>query len=174
MDIKVQVLKAHSKENAKLIAEYVLQRNEGFKVLINLLQDEDPEVTRRAAWPFGIAGHEKPEMLLPYLPETIFILESRPHPALSRNLYRILQELNIPADYQGLIFDLAVAEIANPKTPSAIRAFAMSTACNIACSEKALIPELQLTIEGHWENAPKAYLSRGRKILKKLEKAYSE
>ena len=169
MDIRFQLLKAHSKENANLIAEQVLQRPEDFKVLMDLFLGDDELLAQRAAWSIGMVGEYKPELILPHLPNLLPVLQNARHPALTRNIYRVLQKTDVPTEYQGLLFDLAIQEVTNPGRPPAIRVFAMTTALRIVTKVQELAPELQMVIEENMEHAPKAFLSRGRKTLKALE-----
>ncbi len=173
MDISVQLKRSHSSNNAKVVAEYVLQHSRQFKVLVGLCLVNDEDLAKRAAWALGMAGQQKPELLEDCLADIIPALQQQSHPAIKRNFYRVLQEMDIPEDFQGIIFGLALQEVANPAAPAAIRAFAMSTAFRIVQKQPVLARELELTISDSWEGAPKAFHSRGRKILKYLDKVSS-
>ncbi len=168
MNIKVELLREHSKNNAERIAALVCRQPQYFTELFLCLQSDNYRLSQRAAWPLGKIGEQRPELFLPYSEAILQLLEKPPHPAVARNLYRILQDLSLPEASQSTLFDLAIRDLQDPSSPIAIKVFAMSVASKIAMPYSELRTELILIIEGQLPQASKAYLSRSRRLLPKL------
>ncbi len=168
MDFETEIARIHSKENAQKIASYTLAHPDSFEELFSLLFHKDNRIVQRASWPLGMLGKKKPEWFLPHFDQIMLFLKKPPHDAVSRNLYRILQDITTPQSYCGTLFSLCIRDLNNTKTPVAIKAFAMTVAFNISKTYPELQPELKLTIEENRENQSAGYHSRARTILAKL------
>ena len=72
-------------------------------------------ITQRAAWPMSYCVREHPGLINPYYKKIVQLLKRQDvHPAVTRNIVRLLQDVKIPAKWQGDIMDLCFGFIANP------------------------------------------------------------
>lgn len=102
MDIKAELLKEHSRQNAMRIAEYVSQDPAGFKLLMDLFFANEYRVTQRASQVVSICSDFHPEFIRPYLKRLILNLRKNVHVAVKRNTVRILQDVDLPDSLLGL------------------------------------------------------------------------
>lgn len=129
---------------------------------------DDEEMARRAAWAFGKAGEKRPEWLYRHLDALVNLLKVQNHPAIPRNIYRVLQYAEIPADYHAQLFDLCLSELNDPRTPAAIKVFAMTVAANICSDQAELSTELKLSIGQNLRYGSAGFRNRAGKILRRL------
>lgn len=158
----------HSSSLSQEIAEQALENRSLVPQLLKLMLGDDVSMAQRAAWPLGMLGTKKPELLLPYFPEMLKALDHPQHPAIKRNVYRTLQFMEIPEQYRGKLFEMCTEDLSHPKMPAAIRVFAMTVAFNISQAHPELKPELKILIEEGMSSGTAGYRIRGEKILRKL------
>lgn len=168
MDIRKQLLKEHSRKNAEVIAELVLQDKERLKTLFDILKEGEYRPVQRVAWVLGIVCEKRPEWIAPFLPLVISHIEYPLHPAVSRNLYRILQDQDIPEEYMGDLYSLSIRDLSDPKTPIAVKAFCMTVAWRITMKYPELKSELKLILEEQLPYSSAGFQSRARKIIPRL------
>jgi len=168
MNIAEQLYRKYSKENIQLIANYVLERRGNFDELMKALSSGETIRAQRAAWVVGIVGKERPDWLTPYFDTLIELLNNPLHPAVSRNVFRALEDADIPEEYEGEILELAIEELQKANTPVAVKVFAMTVATHIALKYPDLCDELALVIENQLPYGSAGYKSRANKMLKKL------
>ncbi len=161
----------YSKETIHSIASFLVEHPENLNSYLQLIETGEPGISQRAAWALGHAGEMDKALLIPYLPTLIRLLEKPRHDSVARNIYRVMQYVNIPEDFEGIIYDLCIRDLLDPKQPIAVKCFGMTTAFNICKKHEELQPELKLVIEENLENASAGYKSRARKILPKLKSA---
>lgn len=159
-----------SKDNAKLIVEAIKQKPSKLKELMELFFDKEMRVCQRAAWPLGMIGSKNPELLIPYLPQLIENLKKPHHDAVIRNTFRIWEEMDIPEDYEGQVYDICFEKFTDVKQAIAIRVFAMTVCANIALKYPELIDEIKPVIEEYYPHGSAGFQSRSKKILKKFQK----
>lgn len=171
MDIKVALLKEHSKTQAQKIAVWAGQSDDNFKELFDVFINGDYRLNQRAAWPLGMMGKKYPERITPYLGKLINNL-TKPnlHDAVKRNTIRLLQDIEAPEEYMGTLADVCFDYLANPKEAVAIKVFSMSVLHNITKHYPDMKNELKMLIEGQLDTESAAFRSRGSKILKALDK----
>lgn len=170
MDLRRQLLKEHSKENSVLITEYISNSHEAFEELMSIFINEEYRLVQRAAWPIGMLGNTKSDWFTPYYPALLECLKNPKHNAVSRNIYRTLQDITIPEEFEGSFYDQCLTDLSNPKSATAIKVFGMTVAFNIAQSYPEMHEELALTIEEQIPYTTIGYSSRARKLLKILRK----
>lgn len=168
MDVKNLLLSEHSRVQSGRIMELVIDNPKLIGDLIRYANSEDVVLAQRASWPLGLLGTSHFKLFTPYIRELIQCLEDQTHPAVSRNAYRVLQFVNIPEEYEGILFELCARDLSNPKSPVAIKVFCMTVAYNICLRHPDLKPELKLLIESGLEHSTAGYRSRSRKLLKLL------
>ncbi|MBW0178308.1 hypothetical protein [Sediminibacterium sp.] len=169
MNIRLELEKEHSKEQASRIANYAVQHKKQFKELMDCYTDENYRLSQRAAWSVSWAAKNKPAMIEPYIGVLVKRLqEPGVHPAVIRNAVRILEDIAIPEQFHGEVMNACFGFIETPSTPAAIKAFSLTVLFNLTKQYPEIKPELKLIIEERWDTETAAFRSRGRKILKEM------
>lgn len=169
MNIRLELEKEHSKEQALRIASYAVQHKKQFKELMNCYMDNDNRLAQRAAWSVSWAVKQQPALIEPYIGLLVKRLqETVVHPAVIRNTVKILEDIQLPEQYHGDVMNSCFGFIENPATPAAIKAFSLTVLLNLSQQYPEIKPELKLIIEERWNTETAAFRSRGRKILKAI------
>lgn len=167
MDLRTQLLKEHGRANADLIAEHVGDDPERFAELMQCMLSTEVRIAQRAAFSVGIVGERHPQLTTPYLARMLKALERPVHPAIPRNVIRILQHCDLPKALHGRIIEAMFQRIAEPRHPIAERAFAISVAARLVQRHAGLAAEFRLLLERTLQACPSAAVrSRVNKALK--------
>ena len=170
MDIRQALLKEHSKKQAHKIAAYVGSDKKRFDDLMKLFLGNEYRVTQRAAWIVGISVQKNPSLAKNYFKTLIALLDAPgAHPAVTRNIVRILQFIEIPKKFHGRLMDICFRFVSTPETAVAVKVFSLSILENLSTKYPEIKQELKLLIEETWPNSTAAFKSRARKILKSLQ-----
>ena len=169
MDIREQLLKEHSKSNANKIAHYVSDNTSRFALLMKLFFSDEYRVTQRAAQVVSICSDSHPQLIRPYLKELILNLRNDVHDAVKRNSLRILQDIELPESLHGDMADIGFRLLTSREEPVAVKVFAMTVLANICKKEPDLKNELEIIIEDQMPYGSAGFISRGNKILKRLQ-----
>jgi hypothetical protein len=169
MNIKNELLKEHSKAQALKIQQYIGNDTLRFALLMDFFLGNTYRVTQRAAWVVSSCVEAHPELITPYLKAVIEQLKDSTHDAVKRNTLRLLQHIPIPIQLQGLATDRCFALIQG-KEAIAIKVFAMTVLYNIVEVHPEMAGELKLIIEEQLPHSSAGFQSRGKKILRKLDK----
>jgi len=169
MQIRLELEKEHSRQQALKIANYACASKKNFKELMHCYISDEYQLSQRAAWSVSWAAMQKPEMILPYIKDLVQQIKNKSaHPAVIRNAVRVLEKLEIPEIYHGEIMHACFSFIETPATPAAIKAFSLTTLFNLSKQYPEIKPELKLIIEERWDSETAAFRSRGKKILKEI------
>lgn len=170
MDIKKVLLREHPSHHTQKLVNYIDKDPERFKQLIDIFFAGPYRVTQRASWALSCCVDKNPSLLLHHIKVIINVLNEKDTPvAVKRNIIRLLQFVEIPKKYYGVLVDRCF-ELMDPKEPIAIRVFSMTVLGNIAQHLPDLKNELELVIEDQLPYASAGYLSRAKKVLKDLKK----
>ena len=169
MDLRQTILKEHSKANCTRIVKWIGADQKRFDELFRLFLHDEYRVVQRAAWPLSYAVIAHPQLIKKHFGKLIKNVQ-RPniHEAVKRNTVRLLQDIDIPARYEGRIMDLCFGYISDPKEKAAVKAFSLTILARLARRHPDIKAELKTIIEDRWEFETAAFRSRGRKILKEL------
>ncbi|HYG51724.1 MAG TPA: hypothetical protein VD905_12515 [Flavobacteriales bacterium] len=172
MNIKQELLKQHSRKQAERIARYAAKGKKEFGELMDLFLSNNTVLAQRAAWSISICGRANPGLALPHLPKMIKNLEKPGiHDAVKRNTVRLLEVVWLPKKHHGLVADACFKLFLNKKEAIAIRVFALTVLQNLALIYPEFANELVPLIEEEMTQNPKpAFVSRGKKALKILQK----
>jgi hypothetical protein len=166
MDIRQALEAEHSKRQTAAIVEYIGDDADRFAELMKVFFAGEYRLTQRAAWPMNYCAEQQPQLIQPYLPKLLHLLQrDDAHDAVKRNIARLLQYVSIPKKLHARVYSLCVELVDNPQEPAATRVFAMTAAARIAKTEPALLNELQLIVEQHLPHATAAFRSRAKTIL---------
>ncbi len=170
MDIEKRLAAEHSLTLTKAIIKYIGDDKKKFKVLVDIFLNGEYRITQRAAWPLSYAAIEHPKLIYPYLGKLIKKLnEPGNHPAIPRNILRLLQEIEIPEKHEGDLVESCFKLIVSAESPIAVKAFAITVATAICKKYPELKNELRFHLE-HMQNYPMtaAIKVRIKKALKDL------
>jgi hypothetical protein len=166
--IEIELEKKHSKQNTATIVSYILAHPSLMKELMQCFFTDNIMICQYASCAVELIVKEKPQLIAPYFTKMVKCLAMPKQFTLVRNVLRVFQQVNIPAKYQGEVFERCYQYIATPQTPVAIRAFSITVCYNIAKEIPELKNELALTIEAYMENSLPAFRSRGGKVLSQI------
>lgn len=171
MSFKERLTQGHSKEITLSIVNEVCKKPKKMDEFMQTFINGPMRITQRAAWPLGFIAQKKPELLNPYYPILIKELDNiKNHQAVTRNIIRAFQYTVIPKKYQGEILDRCFKFLSDGNQPIAVKAFSMTVAYNLSKEYPDIIPELRASIENILPEGSVGIKSRGKKILKQLNK----
>ena len=162
--------KEHSRANSELILAYIGRDVKKVEALIDIICTDTRKLHQRGAYVMWIMRHEHLDLLRPHLPRLLSLMPRPAHVAFSRALISILSEMYIPEELLGEVADLCFGLLDDPRETVAVRAHAMSTLLNICRREPELANELKMIIEEHYDQGTAGFKTRGRKVLRELEK----
>jgi hypothetical protein len=166
MNIREVLLKEHSKHQAMTVAGYVGVDTERFAELMRLFLECEYRTSQRAAWPVSYCAKRNPELIFPYFDRLVDLLGRKDVPvAIRRNIVRLLQFIDIPAQVHGKLYSLCIDMVDDTAETVAVRVFAMTVAAKIAKTEPDLMGELRLIAEKHLPHATAGFRARARRIL---------
>ena len=174
MDLKSAILQEHSKQQALFIRDYIGENQILFDELMTYFFSEEYRVAQRAAWVVSHCVDQHPWLIQTHLENMVHYLKNENiHVAVKRNTVRILQTIEIPEDLMGSLVDYCFKFLLDPKEAAAVRIFSMTILYNICKKEPALADELRIVIEEFMPHSTAGFKSRGKKILKGLQKMLS-
>lgn len=163
MDIRQALLAEHSKKQCQRIVSFVGNDPARFKDLVQLFLGDEYRVIQRAAWPVSYCIEEYPELIKPYWSRFIKCLGKKDtHPAVARNVMRLLQFTEIPKRYQGPVLNACFDYIADPQQAPAVKAFSLTVLYNLYKVYPDILPEIQSIIEAAWDRETPAFRARAR------------
>lgn len=169
MNFKDALSLEHSKSLAQEIANIAAQKPSKLKELMECFFDDELRICQRSSWSVGLLGIKHSDLLVPYLRPMINHLENPKHDAVVRNTLRVWEEMNIPEEFEGEIFEIAFNYLVSPKNAVAIRAFSIALVAKIAKKYPDLKEEVLLEFIAQQEYAEKAAIRfRLKKYIKLL------
>lgn len=169
MKLRETILKEHSKSNTMKIVKWVGADKKRFAELVYLFLHDEYRVVQRAAWPLSIVAIDHIELVKPYLEKFIKQLSKTDvHPAVLRNILRLLQFVDVPEKYLGILTNSCFHLLMKSDSPIAIKVFSMSVLKNITKKEPELKRELKIVVEDLMKEGSAGMKARGRKVLKGL------
>lgn len=170
MDLLKLLSEEHSKKQTDRIVKYIGHDKDRFATLIQLFFKGEYRITQRAAWPLSYCVRSYPALIDPYYGQLLDNLGRKDiHVAVIRNTVRLLQDVSIPKRWHGRVMSICFDFVADPETPIAVKAFALTIVSNLSQDYPEIRGELKLVIEAQWDQATPAFRSRARKILKAIE-----
>ena len=159
-------------QRLKLLGHFFENGHE-FGELMNIFLSENYRLQQHSAWVVCNIARRKPSLLHPYNQQLINKLnESHVSSTFKRNVVRAWQEIDLPEEHLGEIYDLCFSYITG-KEAIAVKVFSMTICYNITNKFPELKPELLVAIEdilikdGQKSNG---ILSRGGKTVQLLKK----
>ena len=148
MNLREEILSAHSKVQAQKLAGRIGDHPARFAALVDLLLRDEYRVVQRAAWIISMVAAAHPALVTPHLPALVTCMEE-PHlpAAVKRNVVRILQHITIPEALHGQVMHICFGLLENPEETIAVRAFSMTVLANLAVTYPDIKGELRLVIQ---------------------------
>jgi hypothetical protein len=126
---------------------------------------------QRAAGALFDVLRKSPHLLSPHIKRFLVQLDKPGnYPALTRNILRLLQIVDISEGFQGRAVNSAMRIMEDPQELVAAKVFAMTVLAKIAASQPELKREVRAVIEGQYPYGTPAFRSRARKVLQLLER----
>lgn len=153
----------HNKPLALEIAAWAGRDRGRFAQLAAIMAGDDPKLAARAAWAAGTCVENHPELLAAHLPALLDRIESRGvHPAVTRNVFRMLQFAPVPGECEGRVLAAALAALGGV-APVAVKAFAITVLKRLAGDLPEIVEEVRLLIDEQWHDASPAIRVRARR-----------
>ena len=173
MDLAEIIMEEHSKVQAEMVADLILQRPELLDELMEIIFADKEPLSRRAAWPLRFIYEKDEQLLNSYLPIFIKKLPDIKSVAVQRNLLYILAYSNIPQSYHGELLQCFFEILTDTSTSVASLIYSMDGFYNISKNEPDLLNELVLIIHQIIPVASAGVKSKSMKILRKIERSRS-
>lgn len=173
MELRKEILSAHSKEHSLFIADWIGGDAARFRELMQLFLEDEYRVVQRSAWIISLAGQKHPELLAPHLPAMVARMETGGLPsAVKRNVLRVMQEITLPPELHGPVMNACFQYLEDPKEMIAIKAFSMTVLSNLALSYPDIKNEIRVLLEDLLEHDPSPGIrSRAIKVMKAISPA---
>lgn len=159
----------NDKKVASQIVARCLENEDDFQELLLIFFDQNNRMNQYASNPLSKIAEKEPELFIPFFPKLISNLGNPAHKAIVRNTLRIWQFVDIPEDYEGVIYDLCYQYLTDVKEDVAIRVFSMTIMANIAEKYPELQEEVVQLIRLYYEDGSAGFKSRGRMILNRFK-----
>ena len=129
-----------------------------------------PRVCQNAAWAISYVGEKQPELLNDHLAVMAEVLSNSNDDWIKRNILRVFQYVDIPEPLWGIVAERSLELLANGREAVAIRVFAMTVLLHIVYKVPELKNELRVIVEDQMPYGSAGFQSRGRKVLKSLDR----
>jgi len=170
MDFRTLLLNFPSGQERSLYISMVGNSEKHFNTLLALaLQEKDP-LAWRAAWVLDGSDEENPGLALGSLSNIIRALPGIESRGSLRSLLRLLCRYEIGVADQGILIDLCFGYMVSELYPVAVKVHAMQIIFNHVIMYPELKVELISVIRDQADNNSAGFISRGRRIIKQLEK----
>jgi hypothetical protein len=164
------VSSGHSKSLVNKIIRAVGNDQRRFDELIKIFLGKDGELARKSSWALGYIATDHPQLVRKWLSKILANLSrENQHPAMYRNTFRFLEEIDIPEKHAAEVLNAAYRYTLNAAHPVAIRAFAMTTAWNVVKKYPELAEELRIVTEQVMTEESPAIRSRGNLWTSQLQ-----
>ena len=172
MNLRKQLLEAHSRANADLVQAHVVAHPESLPELMACFFSDEVIVAQRASQVVGNLGRAHPDWLEPYWSEMVASAISPVHSATRRSVTRYFSELKleIPTTLEKELVDHCTNFVADPNEDVAIGAFSMTFVADRAAQYPQHAQRLEQALILLIPKRSTGFQNRGRKVLKQLEK----
>jgi hypothetical protein len=155
-----------SRANTLLIVDMIGGDADRFRDLMKIFFTGDRRIAQCSSWPISVCAERHPHLLTPYLDRLVDRLNVKnDHTAVTRNIVRLLQYVDIPKTLQGKAYSHCLELIADPSQPVGVKAFAITVAKKIANAEPVLINEIKMVVKPFIKNASPGLKVRLRDLV---------
>jgi len=171
MNIRTQLLVAHSRNNADIVQKHVEENPAALPELMACLGSDEVKVAQRASMVIGNFGRDNPESLAPWW-ENLFAAADDPvHNAIGRAVIRYFSELDskLPKELEARLVDRCVQAVIDPAEKTATSAFAMKFLTDRAAHYPEHAKRLNAALIRLILSGSPGFQNRGRKMLEQLK-----
>lgn len=169
-DLRRALENPQSRANADAIVRMYHQGAFSFEELFVAMESGEKPYSQRAAWPLGLLLESHPQLGLQHLHRMYALLERPLHPAVRRTVLWYYSKIDLPEDLQGPMIEKCFEWIPMQNQPTTTPICAMTIIYNIGKKYPELHTELYLLLSEIIPLAQGGILSRGRNIMKLIEK----
>lgn len=167
MKLRDTILSCHSKVTCNRIVRWAGHNSARFDQLIGLFLHDEPLVVQRAAWPLSEIVCSHPRLIQPYLGELLrYYIQPGHHDAVRRSTVRMLQWIEIPEAYQGIVMNHCFEFLLSPTEKPGVKAFSLTVLQNLSRIHPDIRQELKTVIHDRWSFETPAFHARAKKILR--------
>ena len=159
-----------SRRHMEYVAHCIGDDETEFKRLMDIVLHGKEPVVQRAAWAMDACLEAHLSLLSPYVEILIEALPDFNNDGVRRQIVKALAVRNIPEKLEGQLVDLCFCWLQSAVVPVAIKVHCMQILANISVRYPDLSVELQSVINEQIPRNSVGFSSRGRKILKQLQK----
>lgn len=166
MNLREAILAEHSKKQVLIITQWVGGSQTKFDKLYQLFLNDEYRVVQRAAWAVCHCIIDRPQLIKKHLKSLLTYLHKKDLPeAVKRNTMRILQHVEVPKKYRGLMMEFCFGAIASPQESIAVKAYSLTLLQTFVQLYPEILPEIKLIIEQRMPHETAAFRARAKKIL---------
>lgn len=170
MNLRESILKEHSKKQTLKIVKWVGSSQSRFDELMHLFLTDEYRVVQRAGWSLSYCVINHPEFATKHYKAFFRLLkDEKSHPAVRRNILRLLPFVEIPKKFHGEAIDQCIKFLITPGEKAAAKAFSLHVLQNLVISYPEIASEISLIIHDQWDREPPSFKSRAKKFLKEVE-----
>lgn len=166
MNLRETILKEHSKKTTDKIVKWVGASAARFDELMHLFLTDEYRVVQRAGWSLSYCAIEHPEFVKKYFKEFFSLLKDEgAHPAVRRNILRLLPFVDIPKRFHGEAIDQCIRFLTTPGEKAAAKAFSLHVLEKMVKVYPEIAGEVVSIINDQWDREPPSFRSRARRFL---------
>lgn len=170
MNLKESIPERYSKQDFKEIIDWIDGSPEHFGDLMEVFFENNSRKNQYAASVMIHCVDKWDYLLTPYLEKLILNLQNQNlKDATKRNTVRVLQDVQIPENLQGILADICFQYLQKPSEAIAIKVFSMTIIHNLTKDYPELKEELQFILAEQMPFQSAGFRSRAGKILKDLQ-----
>ncbi len=168
MDLRKQLLQAHSKENCNIVVAWVGHNQQRFDELFSLFMSNESRLVQVSSWPLSYCVEAYSSLIQNHFSSLLKnIKKQNHHDAVKRHTLRMLQFVEIPKKYQGELMDMCFNYIQNIAEKPSIKVFALVVLENLSKIYPEIKDELRLILETQMPHESAGFKSRAKKLLAK-------
>jgi len=163
-------MKEHSKKQTLKIAAFIGDDPVKFRLLIDELFSGEKVVSQRASWVLSTCAEKNATLVIPYHKKLLSLLDLKAHPAVKRNIVKVMQFQSVQQNAKGMLAGKMFALLNSNEEPVAVKAYSLTVLFNLCLKYPGLIPELKLAIDHQLPYSSAGFRARSKKVMAGLEK----
>ncbi|BAX82241.1 hypothetical protein [Labilibaculum antarcticum] len=157
------------KEEAKLVAQSIAENPMYMKELWEICISNEKH-SWRATWILDKVYDIDPDLVRLYLPQMIKLVPTLSNESKLRQYLKLISLEPLPSNISGDFINYCFDALISSTSAIAIKVYTMQILYNFSLQEPDIQNELALVIEEQMENGSAGLYSRGRRILKAINK----
>lgn len=167
MNLREEILREHSKQQCNKIVTWIGTDTKRFNQLFYLFLNDEYRVSQRAAWALSYAAIAHPHLMRNNYDKLLINLKKTGlHNSIKRNSVRLLQAVNFPEKYDGVIMEICFNYLASPDETVAVKAFSLSVLHKLSKKYPEIINEVKIIIHDQLPHQTAAFKSRAKLFMK--------